>query len=182
MITVRDLSPDDLPALTAIYEHHTLHGTGTFDEAPLSLDDMQGRAEKVRTQELPWLVAEEDGEIAGYAYAMLMHDRLCWRFTLENSVYVAHGKQRQGIGRMLLSELISRCEALGYRQMIAAIGDSGNQGSIGLHFEMGFEFAGIYRAVGFKFGRWLDVILMQRALGEGAQTRPESSTTPEKAS
>lgn len=182
MITIRDLMPADMPAVTAIYAHHTLHGTGTFDETPLSQDEMQARADKVRAQGLPWLVAVDDaGNVAGYAYAMHFHSRFGWRFTLENSVYTAPDRQRRGIGKLLMVELIPRCEALGYRQMIAAIGDSENHGSIGLHKAMGFEPAGVYKTVGLKFGRWLDVVLMQKTLGEGAKTVPDSSVTPGKA-
>ena len=182
MITIRNLTPTDIPAVTAIYTHHTLHGTGTFDETPLTQDDMHERADKVRAQGLPWLIAEDEaGKIAGYAYAMQFHTRHGWRFTLENSVYIAPNRQRQGIGRRLMSELIPICESLGYRQMIAAIGDSENHGSVGLHKTMGFEPAGVYRTVGLKFGRWLDVVLMQRALGEGAKTVPDNSVIPKKA-
>ena len=182
MITIRDLTSADLPAVTTIYAHHILHGTGTFDATPLSLEDMQARADKVSAQGLPWLIAEDEaGQVAGYAYAMHFHTRFGWRFTLENSVYIAPDRQRQGIGRLLLAELIPRCEALGYRQMIAAIGDSENQGSIGLHRALGFEPAGVYKTVGLKFGRWLDVVLMQKALGEGASTVPDNSVSPEKA-
>jgi phosphinothricin acetyltransferase len=182
MITIRDLTPADMPAVTAIYAHHIQHGTGTFDATPLSLEDMQARADKVRAQGLPWIVAvDEAGEVAGYAYAMQFHTRFGWRFTLENSVYIAPDRQRQGIGRLLMAELIPRCEKLGYRQMIAAIGDSENQGSIGLHRALGFEPAGVYKTVGLKFGRWLDVVLMQKALGEGAGTVPDNSVSPEKA-
>ncbi|MBX2805949.1 MAG: GNAT family N-acetyltransferase [Hyphomicrobiales bacterium] len=182
MITIRDIEPADMPAVTTIYEHHTLYGAGTFDETPLSLDDMRARADKVSEQGLPWLVAiSENGEIAGYAYAVHFHSRFGWRFTVENSVYVAPNQQRQGIGKTLLSELIRRCEKLGYRQMIAAIGDSENHGSIGLHKMMGFAPAGVYKTVGVKFGRWLDVVLMQKTLGEGAKTVPDNSISPEKA-
>lgn len=182
MITIRDLAPADMPAITAIYAHHTLNGTGTFDETPLSLENMQARADKVRAQGLPWLVAVDEAEnVAGYAYAMHFHSRFGWRFTLENSVYIAPDRQRQGVGRLLMAELIPRCERLGYRQMIAAIGDSENHGSIGLHRALGFEPSGVYRTVGLKFGRWLDVVLMQKALGEGAGTVPDSSQSPDKA-
>lgn len=174
MPSVRDLAEKDLEAVTRIYEHHILHGTGTFDETPLSLHEMRERYEKVRAQGLPWLVAEENGAVIGYAYAMLFHARFGWRFTLEDSVYVDPAHHRRGAGGALLSELLTRCEAQGYRQMIAAIGDSSNHGSIGLHRALGFEDAGIYKSVGLKFGRWLDVVLMQRSLGEGATTIPSS--------
>jgi phosphinothricin acetyltransferase len=174
MTTIRELEIPDLEAVTRIYEHHTLNGTGTFDEMPLSLEEMRQRYEKVRAQGLPWLVADVEGVVAGYAYAMLFHTRHGWRFTLEDSVYVDPDHQRRGIGKLLLGELLQRCTVLGYRQMIAAIGDSSNAGSVGVPRAMGFEDAGIYRNVGVKFGRWLDVVLMQRPLGEGATTQPDS--------
>lgn len=167
MITIRDLRPDDLDAVAQIYAHYVLHGAASFEETPPSLEEMALRYQKVRALGLPWLVAEADGVVAGYAYAAPFRERSAYRFTLENSVYVDAAHLRMGIGRGLLAELIERCEALGYRQMIAAIGDSGNHGSIRLHRALGFEDAGVYRSVGMKFGRWLDVVLMQRSLGEG---------------
>ncbi len=178
MTLIRELAAQDLPAVTRIYAHHILHGTGTFDETPLTPDEMQARFDKVRAQGLPWLAAERDGALIGYAYAMLFHARPGWRFTLEDSVYIDPAQHRRGAGRALLAELIARCEALGYRQMIAAIGDSANAGSIGLHAALGFEQAGVYRSVGMKFGRWLDVVLMQRALGEGGKGLPEREPGP----
>ena len=171
-VTIRDLTPADLPAIATIYEHHTLHGTATFDETPLSLDEMREKYEKVRAQGLPWLVAEAEGAVIGYAYASLFHARSAYRFTVEDSVYVDPAHQRKGAGRALLAEILTRCEALGYRQMIAAIGDSANHGSIGLHRALDFRDAGVYKDVGMKFGRWLDVVLMQRALGDGANSMP----------
>lgn len=173
MITIRDLAPADLEAITRIYEHHTLHGTATFDEVPLSVEEMRQKYEKVRAQGLPWLVAEADGAVIGYAYASLFHARSAYRFTLEDSVYIDPAHHRRGAGRALLAEILARCEALGHRQMIAAIGDSDNPGSIGLHAALGFEHAGVYKQVGMKFGRWLDVVLMQRALGEGGTSIPD---------
>ena len=167
MITIRDFIPDDLEPITQIYAHHVLHGTATFDEIAPSIEEIGRKTHKVRAQGLPWLIAEADGVVAGYAYAAPFRERSAYRFTLENSVYVDAAHLRMGIGRTLLTELIARCEALGYRQMIAAIGDSGNHGSIRLHRALGFEDAGVYRSVGMKFGRWLDVVLMQRSLGEG---------------
>lgn len=172
MVSIRDVEPSDLEAITAIYAYYALHSTATFDEEPLSVEDMTKRREKVRAQGLPFLVAEIDGVVVGYSSATLFHLRSAWRFTIEDSVYIHHAYQRRGVGRALLSELIQRCEKLGYRQMIAAIGDSENHGSIGLHRALGFEDAGIYRSVGWKFGQWLDVPLMQRRLGEGDQTPP----------
>jgi phosphinothricin acetyltransferase len=178
MIAIRYLTTDDLPAVTRIYEHHALTGTATFDEAAPSLEEMRMKYEKVRAQGLPWLVAEADGAVIGYAYADRLRDRSAYRFTLEDSVYIDPAHYRRGAGRALLGELLARCEALGYRQMIAAIGDSDNSGSIGLHRALGFEQAGIYSNVGLKFGRWLDVVLMQRGLGEGAASLPDAPGSP----
>lgn len=172
MTVIRDLAVPDLEAVTRIYEHHTLHGTATFDELPRSLDEMKQRHKEVRAQGLPWLVAETDGAVIGYACASLLHLRSAYRFTLEDSVYIAPSHHRKGVGRALLTDLLARCETLGYRQMIAAIGDSSNYGSIGLHTALGFTHAGVYKDVGLKFGRWLDVVLMQRALGDGAINVP----------
>ena len=175
MIAIRELETADLDAVTRIYDYEALHNTATFDETTIAVDEMRQRYEKIRAQGLPWLVAELNGAVIGYAYASLFHARSAYRFTLEDSVYIDKDFQRKGAGRALLSELLARCEALGYRQMIAAIGDSDNAGSIGLHRAFGFTDAGIYRKVGVKFGRWLDVVLMQRALGEGATTLPASA-------
>jgi L-amino acid N-acyltransferase YncA len=172
MITIRNFTPDDLESITRIYAYHVLHGTATFDETAPAIAEMTRKYHKVSAQGLPWLIAETDGAVAGYAYASLFHERSAYRFTLENSVYVDAAQHRRGAGRALLTELIACCEALGYRQMIAAIGDSGNHASIGLHRALGFRDAGVYRSVGMKFGRWLDVVLMQRDLGEGDRSLP----------
>jgi L-amino acid N-acyltransferase YncA len=172
MIEIRDLTSDDLAAVTRIYAGHVLSGTATFEEIPPTLAEMTQRAEKVQAMGLPFLVAEAAGAVAGYAYASLFHARSAYRFTLEDSVYIDPVYHRRGAGRALLTEVIARCEALGYRQMIAAIGDSANQGSIGLHRALGFRDVGAYRSVGLKFGGWLDVVLMQRTLGEGDQSVP----------
>ena len=173
MIIIRDLRPGDLDAVAQIYAHHVLHGTATFEEVPPSLDEMALRYQKVRARGLPWLVAElDDGSVAGYAYAAPFRERSAYRFTLENSVYIGAAHHRKGAGRALLTELIARCETLGYRQMIAAIGDSGNYASIALHGALDFREVGVYRTVGMKFGRWLDVVLMQRSLGEGGLSLP----------
>lgn len=172
MITIRDLTPDDLAAVTGIYAGHVLRGTATFDEAAPSVEQMERKGHKVGAQGLPWLVAEVDGAVAGYAYADRFRERSAYRFTLEDSVYVNPALHRRGIGRALLAELLARCETLGYRQMIAVIGDSANHGSIGVHMALGFQHIGVYRSVGLKFGRWLDVVLMQRNLGDGARSVP----------
>jgi L-amino acid N-acyltransferase YncA len=172
VITIRNLTSDDLPAVNQVYAHAVLHGTATFEETTPSLDEMGRRYDKVRTLGLPWLIAEADGAVAGYAYAAPFRERSAYRFTLEDSVYVDPAHHRRGTGRALLAELIARCETLGYRQMIAAIGDSGNHASIALHGSLGFREVGVYRTVGMKFGRWLDVVLMQRSLGEGGLSLP----------
>lgn len=171
---VRDFAPDDLEQVTRIYARHVLHGTGTFEEVAPSIEEMRLRLEKIRKLGLPWLVAEIAGAAIGYAYADQFRERSAYRFTLENSVYIDPAHHRRGAGRALLTELLARCEALPYRQMIAVIGDSGNQGSIALHRVLGFEDVGVYRSVGLKFGGWLDVVLMQRRLGEGDTTIPRS--------
>jgi L-amino acid N-acyltransferase YncA len=161
---IRDASEADFPAIQAIYAHHVLHGAGSFEEEPPDVATMLARFAAVRARGLPWIVVEEAGAIRGYSYARPYHERSAYRFTLENSVYVAHDAARRGYGRALLGELLARCTADGYRQMIAIIGDSGNSGSIGLHTAMGFRHAGLLRGVGLKFGRTLDSVLMQRAL------------------
>jgi len=174
MITVRDFTPDDLEAVTRIYARHVTHGTGTFDESAPSIDEMRLTQKKVRERGLPWLVADMQGAVIGYAYADRFRDRSAYRFTVENSVYVDPAHHRRNAGRALLTELLARCEALGYRQMIAVIGDSANQGSIALHRALGFEDAGVYKSVGLKFGRWLDTVMMQRPLGKGGGSVPSS--------
>jgi len=161
---LRDARDDDMGAVQAIYAHHVLHGTASFEEEPPPLAEMQRRRADVLARGLPYLVAEVDGRIAGYSYATPYRARSAYRFSIENSVYVEHGRARAGIGRALLSALIARCEQGPWRQMIAVIGDSANAGSIGLHAQLGFRNVGTLHDVGFKFGRWLDSVLMQRPL------------------
>jgi L-amino acid N-acyltransferase YncA len=173
MITLRDFTPDDLEPVTRIYARHVLHGTATFEEIPPTIDDMAKRAQKIRELGLPWLVAMDGNSFLGYAYADRFRERSAYRFTLENSVYIDPAFHRRGAGRALLKELIARCEKLGYRQMIAVIGDSANLASIGVHRAVGFTDAGVYKHVGLKFGRWLDTVLMQKTLGEGGSTIPK---------
>ena len=165
---LRDARDDDMGAIQAIYAHHVLHGTASFEEDPPPLAEMQRRRADVLARGLPYLVAEVDGRIAGYSYATPYRARSAYRFSIENSVYVDHARHRAGIGRALLTELIARCERGDWRQMIAIIGDSGQAASIGLHASLGFRHIGTLQAVGLKFGRWLDTVLMQRALGPGA--------------
>jgi len=162
----------DFAAIQSIYAHHVLHGLASFEEEPPSLDEMRRRFDEVRGRDLPYLVAEHEGEVAGYGYCTLYRTRSAYRYTLEDSIYVREGLHRRGIGRSILAELISRCGELGYRQMIAVIGDSAQAASIGLHASLGFLRAGTLRSVGFKFGRWVDTVLMQRPLGRGDGERP----------
>ncbi|WP_042696900.1 GNAT family N-acetyltransferase [Azospirillum sp. B506] len=172
-ITVRASADADIPAIAALYACHVLHGTASFEEVPPGEAEMARRRTDILARGLPYLVAECEGRLAGYAYAGLYRTRSAYRFTLENSVYVADGMARRGIGRALMLPLIEMCEAAGYRRMIAAIGDSANHGSIGLHSACGFRPVGILPAVGFKFGRWLDGVLMERPLGDGSDSPPE---------
>lgn len=170
---VRDAGPGDIPAITAIYAHHVLHGTGTFEEEPPDEADMAARLAKVQGAGCAWLVAEgEEGRILGYGYFSQYRDRSAYRYTAEDSVYVRDDIRGQGVGKALVAELIRRGEARGFRQMIAVIGDSENVGSIGLHLSLGFRQVGVLRAAGMKFGRWVDVVQMQRALGPGEKTLP----------
>lgn len=169
-VILRPSTDADLPAITAIYAHAVQHGTGTFElEAPDDAEMARRRAD-VLGKGLPWLVAEDAGRVLGYAYANHFRPRRAYRFCLEDSIYLADDVRGRGVGRLLLAELIARCEAAGARQMLAVIGDSANGGSIGVHRALGFEHTGVLKASGWKFGRWLDVVLMQRALGTGATT------------
>lgn len=170
--TIRDANEADLPAVQAIYAHHVLHGLGTFEEVPPPLEDIKARYGAIVAAGLPWLVAVIDGQIAGFVYAGPFRLRAAYRFTVEDSVYVGDGFARRGVGRALLGELIRRCETGPWRQMLAVIGDSGNEGSLGLHRAFGFSCLGTMKSVGFKHGRWVDVVMMQRPLGEGDATLP----------
>jgi len=163
----------DVGPVQAIYAHHVLHGLASFELEPPSVEAMRRRFEAVTSGGYPYLVAEgDDGTVLGCAYASAYRTRPAYRHTVEDSVYVAAAATGRGIGRQLLSRLIAEAEALGYRQMLAVIGDSGNAASIGLHRACGFAEVGTLRAVGFKCGRWVDSVLMQRALGEGDRSAP----------
>jgi L-amino acid N-acyltransferase YncA len=162
---VRDSREDDMAQVQAIYAHHVLHGTASFEEQPPALVEMLRRRADVLARGLPYLVAEREGRLVGYSYATPYRARSAYRFSTENSVYVAPDHVRAGLGRALLAELIARCEAGEWRQMIAVIGDSDNAASIALHERLGFRMVGTVRNVGLKFGRWLDTVLMQRELG-----------------
>ncbi|MDQ2106686.1 GNAT family N-acetyltransferase [Azospirillum isscasi] len=171
--TVRDARIEDVPAFQRIYAHHVLHGVGTFEEQPPDAAELEARFRALTGAGLPWLVAERDGEILGYAYGSAYHVRSAYRFTVQDSVYIAEEARGQGLGRLLLQALIDRCAAQGYRQMVALVGGSENAGSIGLHTALGFRTCGVVEAVGLKFGRWLDVVMMQKDLGAGRTDIPE---------
>jgi len=162
----------DAPELAAIYGHHVLHGFGTFEAVPPSAEEMAARLAAVTRRGLPYLVAEPDGAVRGFAYASPFRTRAAYRYTVEDSVYVAPDRQGQGIGKALLGAVIAACEPLGLRQMVAVIGDAANAGSIGLHRACGFSHAGVLSAAGFKAGRWVDVVMMQRPLNGGASLPP----------
>jgi L-amino acid N-acyltransferase YncA len=172
-VKIRTALPADLPTITEIYEHAVLYGTATFELIPPDLADMTRRFEALANGGFPYLVAAQDGCPVGYAYAGPYRPRPAYRFTVENSIYLSPSVHRRGIGLRLLHRLIEECERRGYRQMIAVIGDSANAGSIGVHAACGFQMIGTHPNVGLKFGRWLDTVMMQRALGAGATTVPK---------
>ena len=171
-LEIRPAAAADLPAITEIYDHAVRYGTATFELTPPDLAEITRRFGALTADGYPYLVAALDGEIAGYAYAGAYRPRPAYRFTVENSVYLRPAIHRRGIGTRLLQRLITDSEARGYRQMIAVIGDSANAGSIGVHTRCGFAMIGTHPNVGFKFGRWLDTVMMQRPLGEAADTLP----------
>jgi L-amino acid N-acyltransferase YncA len=175
-IVVRDAGEKDVQAIHAIYAEHVLHGSASFEEVPPTVAEMSARREAVLGLGLPYLAAEMEGKIVGYSYATLYRTRPAYRYTIEDSVYIAEGYGGGGIGGALLGELIARCERGSWRQMVAVIGDSANAGSIALHRSRGFAHAGTLPSVGFKFGRWIDSVLMQRALGEGDRSSPQQAT------
>jgi phosphinothricin acetyltransferase len=174
-MNIRPASLADIPAITAIYAHAVETGTASFELTAPDEAEMRKRMQAVLDGKFPYFVAEIDGRIAGFAYASLYRTRPAYRFTVEDSVYVAADMQRRGIGKALLMNLIEACTALGFRQMIAVIGDSEQTASIGVHRACGFTDAGNLRNIGWKFGRWLDTPLMQLALGPGATTAPQET-------
>ncbi len=173
MPTIRPSTEADIAAITAIYQHHVLHGTGTFEIDPPSIADMAARRADVLARNLPWLVAEKNGEVLGFAYANWFKPRPAYRFSAEDSIYVADAARGMGVGRKLLSELATQAEAAGVRKLLAVIGDSANVGSIGVHRSLGFTDVGVMRSVGWKFGAWRDIVLMEKILGAGDTTSPE---------
>jgi len=164
---IRDATLADIPDIQAIYAHHVLHGTGTFEEIPPSVEEMRARFEQVTARGWAWLVGTDATGVLGYAYYTQFRDRSAYRYCVENAIYVRDDVRGQGVGKGLTQQLIEIATAKGFRQMIAVIGDSENVGSIGVHASLGFQHTGILRASGIKFGRWLDVVFMQRALGKG---------------
>ena len=171
---VRSATLDDAFAVAALYGHHVLHGTGTFEEAPPSPADIAERMKAVQNKGFPWLVVEDDQDrIVAYAYAGPYHRRSAYRFTAEDSVYVADEERGKGYGRAALAAVIDACEAMGLRRLVAVIGDSQNEGSIALHRALGFSFCGTLPAVGYKAGHWLDVVFMQLPLNGGDRGHPD---------
>jgi L-amino acid N-acyltransferase YncA len=177
-LTLRPGEPHDMPAVCAIYAHHVRHGLATFEIEPPAEDEMARRRKNVLAGGYPYIVAECDGAVLGYAYASAYRLRPGYRHTVENSVYIQHDRVGRGIGSRLLDRLIAECETRGFRQMIAVIGDSGNLASITLHHRAGFQRVGTFRSCGFKLGRWVDTVLMQRALGPGDATMPDAKGSP----
>lgn len=173
ILTVRNAVEADMAAIHAIYAEAVLHGLASFEETPPTLVEMLSRRSAVLDLGLPYLAAERDGAVVGYAYATGYRPRPAYRHTVEDSVYVADGMRGRGVGRALLQALIEGCEAGPWRQMVAVIGDSGNGGSIALHESLGFRMVGTLESVGFKLGRWVDTVLMQRPLGAGSETLPD---------
>jgi phosphinothricin acetyltransferase len=175
---IRDATAADLPAITAIYAHHVLHGTGTFEETPPTEAEIAVRLARVQDAGWAWLVATEEAAgtappaVLGYAFFAQFRDRSAYRFSAENSVYVRDDVRGQGVGKALVEALLARATDAGFRQMFAVIGDSENVGSIGLHVSLGFRQAGVLKGAGLKFGRWVDVVFMQHTLGEGDRTLP----------
>lgn len=171
---IRRAAPADLPEIQSIYAHHVLHGTGTFEEVPPPLEEMERRFAAIVGPGWSYLVAADATGVLGYAYFHQMRDRSAYRHTAEDSIYVRNDVRGQGVGKALVAQLLDEATGLGFRQMIAVIGDSDNVASIGVHSSLGFQRAGLLRSTGLKFGRWVDTVLMQRALGRGDHDIPAS--------
>jgi phosphinothricin acetyltransferase len=175
MSTIRPSLDQDVPAITAIYGHHVLTGTGTFETVAPTESDMAARRADVLAKGLPYLVAEEAGKVVGFAYCQWFKPRPAYRFSAEDSIYLHPDAAGKGLGRRLLAELAAQAQAAGVRKLIAVIGDSANTSSVGVHRALGFTPAGVLKSCGWKFGKWLDVVLMDKALGEGDSTAPEAA-------
>ena len=173
MPLIRPSSDADLPAITAIYAHHVLHGTGSFETEPPSVADMMARRADVLSKGLPYLVVEQDGKIAGFAYGNWFKPRPAYRYSVEDSIYMAPDLQGKGLGRALLAELMARFEAVGIRKVMAIVGDSANTGSVGIHLALGFTQVGIVDSCGWKFGAWRDIVIMQKTIGLGDTQPPD---------
>ncbi len=173
MTTIRPSQPQDVPDIAAIYAHHVLVGTGTFEIEPPSLSDMADRRADVLTKGLPYLVAVDGNQVLGFAYCNWFKPRPAYRFSAEDSIYLAPAAQGQGLGRVLLTELASQAERVGVRKLIAVIGDSSNVGSVAVHRSVGFRPVGVLKSCGWKFDRWLDVVLMDMPLGPGDRCAPD---------
>ena len=171
MLLIRPSLDQDIPQITAIYAHHVLHGTGTFETDPPSVADMTTRRADVLSKSLPYLVAEQDGQVVGFAYGNWFKPRPAYRYSVEDSIYLAPDLHRQGLGRALLAELLARFEAVGIRKVMAIIGDSANAGSVGVHRALGFTQVGVVESCGWKLGAWRDIVIMQKTLGAG-DTQP----------
>lgn len=176
MPTIRPSHDGDLPAIARIYGHHVLHGTGTFETTPPTEAEMATRRADVLGKGLPWLVVEgDDGQVLGFAYGNWFKPRPAYRFSVEDSIYLAPEAAGQGLGRALLAELLAALERGGIRKVMAVIGDSANAGSIGVHHALGFEHVGTVKSCGWKFNRWLDIVLMEKTLGAGDRTPPQEA-------
>ena len=176
--TIRDAVAADMAAMTAIYAQDVTEGTGTFELDPPDLGEMIRRHANILALGMPWIVAEVDGQVVGYAYAGPFRLRPAYRYSVEDSIYLDRDWRGRGLGRALLDELIARCETLGVRQMLGVIGDSANQGSVALHRACGFDMVGTMKDVGWKFDAWRDVVIMQRALADGGATAPDVDGMP----
>lgn len=173
MPTIRPSQPEDIPAIAEIYAHHVLHGTGTFEIEPPSQSDMANRRADVLAKGLPYLVVADGKKVLGFAYCNWFKPRPAYRFSAEDSIYMAPDAQGQGLGRALLTELMAQAEKAGVRKLIAVIGDSANTGSIAVHRSVGFAYVGTLKSCGWKFDQWLDVVMMDKALGPGDTSAPQ---------
>lgn len=171
---IRPSRDDDVGAIAAIYGYHVMHGVASFEETVPTVEEIARRRAEIVARGLPYLIAERERRVVGYCYAGLFRPRSAYRFTLEDSIYVDAAEVGRGIGRALLEPLLLRSAELGFRQMVAVVGGAETIPSIRLHEALGFTHAGVLPAVGFKFGRWIDIVLMQRALGPGATTLPDA--------
>lgn len=172
MTKIRPSTDADIAAITAIYAHHVLHGTGTFETTPPTVEDMAGRRADVLSKGLPYLVVEDASGVLGFAYCNWFKPRPAYRYSAEDSIYLAPTAHGKGLGRLLLEELMAQAERAGVRKLIAVIGDSANQGSVGVHRACGFQPVGVLANCGWKFDRWLDVVLMDRVIGAGSTNAP----------